>query len=118
MQLARMDIERRGDAVVAHVEGDVDLSNSGELKRALEDAATPDALGIAVDMSGVGYVDSTGMTVLASLAKGLAVRRQSVAVVVPAGSGVRRLFELVGIDRVVGLHESLDEAIASLTGTS
>jgi anti-sigma B factor antagonist len=114
MPLARLDFERRGDTVVAHVEGDVDLSNSAELRRALEEAVGPDALGVAVDMSRVGYVDSTGMTVLATVAKGLALRRQRLAVVAPQGSGVRRLLELVGIDRVVGLHDSLDDAIASL----
>jgi anti-sigma B factor antagonist len=114
MPLARMDVERRGDAVVAHVQGDVDLSNSAELHRALEDAVVPDTHGVAVDMSRVGYVDSTGMTVLATVAKGLEVRRQRLAVVAPQGSGVRRLLEIVGIDRVVGLHDSLDDAIASL----
>ena len=115
MPLARLDVERRGEAVIAHVEGDVDLSNSAELRRALEEAAVPDTLGLAVDMSRVGYVDSTGMTVLANVAKALELRRQRLAVVAPEGSGVRRLLELVGIDRVVRLHDTLDDAVASLT---
>lgn len=114
MPLARMDVERRGDAVVARVEGDVDLSNSAELRQALEEAVVPDTLGVAVDLSRVEYVDSTGMTVLTTVAKGLVVRRQKLVVVVPQGSGVRRLLELVGIDRIVGLHDSLDDAIAAL----
>ena len=116
MPLARMDVERRGDAIVAQVEGDVDLSNSAELRRALEEAVVPDTLGVAVDMSRVGYVDSSAMTVLVTVAKGLEIRRQRLAVVAPQESGVRRLLELVGIDRVVGLHDSLDDAIAALTG--
>jgi anti-anti-sigma factor len=109
-----MHVERRGDAVVATVEGDVDLSNSGELRRALQEAATPDAIGVAVDMSSVGYMDSSGMTVLSEVARELTLRRQRLAVVAPPGAAVRRLIELVGLDRVLSLSASLDDATAAL----
>lgn len=112
--LARMDVSRAGDVVVVRVAGDVDLSNSSELRRALADATTPDSTGLAVDMSEVGYVDSTGLTVLAELARDLGVRRQRLAVVAPEGSGIRRLLELVQLDRVIALRESVDQATAAL----
>ena len=112
--LARIDVSRAGNVIVVHVAGDVDLSNSAELRRALTDAATPDADGLAVDMADVGYVDSTGLTVLAELARELAVRRQGLAVVAPPESGIRRLLELVQLDRVVTLRESVDQATAAL----
>ena len=112
--LARMDVSRQGDVVVAQVVGDIDLSNSAELRRALTDAAAPEATGVVVDMSEVGYIDSTGLTVLSDLARDLDLRRQRLAVVVPPESGVRRLLELVQLDRVIALRESLDDASAAL----
>jgi anti-sigma B factor antagonist len=112
--LARIDVSRAGNVVIVHVAGDVDLSNSAELRHALTDAATPDTTGLAVDMSDVGYVDSTGLTVLAELARELGVRRQGLAVVAPARSGIRRLLELVQLDRVITLRESVDQATAAL----
>ena len=112
--LARLDVHRTGEAVVARVDGDVDLSNSAELRRALNEAAAHDALGIVVDMAEVGYVDSSGLTVFAQLARELKLRRQGLAVVAPPGSSVRRMFELVQLDQVVTLSDSVEAATRAL----
>ncbi len=115
--LTRLDVTRLEGAVIARVNGDVDLSNASELRRALNDAAAPDSIGIVVDMTQVGYVDSSGLTVLARLAQELTLRRQGLAVVTAPGSAVRRMFDLVQLDQVVKLHDSVEAAAAALGST-
>ena len=114
--VARLDVSHSDGAVIACVDGDVDLSNAAELRRALNDAAAPDTIGIVVDLTNVAYVDSSGLTVLARLAQELAVRRQGLAVVAPSGSAVRRVFELVQLEHVVSLRDSVADATAALAG--
>lgn len=44
--------------------GDLDLSNAAELGDALDDAAASDATEVVVDLSGLRFIDSTGLGLL------------------------------------------------------
>lgn len=111
-QLARIDLERRGDVVIAHVRGDIDLSNAGEIRQALESQATE--AGLIVDLDETGYIDSSGVAVLVAVAHELSVRRQRLLIVAPSRSAVRRVLEIVQIDTVTDVFTSVDDAAASL----
>jgi anti-sigma B factor antagonist len=112
--LARLELEGEGAIVVARVRGDVDLSNAADLRRALEAAATPDRDAVIVDLAEVGYLDSSGVSVLVGLARGMAVRKQRMAVVAPPGGSARRVLDLVGFDNLATVCESTDQAVAAL----
>lgn len=112
--LARLEVEQRDGVVVARVEGDIDLSNAHELRGALESAAPPDAVGLVIDLSGTGYLDSSGVAVLIGVARELSVRRQRLAIVAPPGSAVCRVLTIVQIGQIAGLHDSVDDAAAAL----
>lgn len=112
--LARLDVSRRGQAVVATVAGDVDLSNAADLRTALENAAPPDAVGLVADLAQVGYLDSSGVSILVAVARELSIRRQRLAIVAPPGGAVRRVLDLVQIDRLAELHDTVDGATAGL----
>jgi anti-anti-sigma factor len=114
MPLARLEVQPHGNAVLAIVEGDIDLSNAADLRHALQDASDPATAGLIADLSRVGYLDSSGVAVLIALARDLASRRQRLAVVAPPESSARRVLEVVRFDRIAGLHTSLDEASAEL----
>lgn len=113
-QLARIEVGDRDGAVVVGIEGDIDLSNAHEVRSALESATGPDATGLVVDLSQVGYLDSSGVAVLVGVARDLGVRRQRLVVVAPADSAVRRVLEIVQIDQAAGLHAALPEALRAL----
>jgi anti-anti-sigma factor len=101
---------------IARFEGDIDLPRARELEPELLRAVGNEAVGLVVDLSGVRHIDSAGVRLLFQLASRLGLRRQRLAVVVPTGSPVRRVLDLVGLDSRALLASTVEEAITSLRG--
>ena len=85
---------------LAHLSGVIDLSNVEALGARLERAVTNHALGLVLDLSGVTYLDSTGVRLIYRLARELGDRQQSLRLVVPDGSRIRRVLVLAGVASV------------------
>ena len=88
------------DVVTVFVRGEVDLVESGELRAVLADAATGPHRTVIVDLSGVGFMGSSGMGVLAQQHAELAAsgRRLQVTGCPPR---IRRSLEVIGLDQVL-----------------
>ena len=72
-----------------------------------------DGPGVLVDLSECGFIDSTGLSLLVEAKRRLADEDRAFAVCCP-DDDVRRLLELTGIDRAVGLFDSRDDAVAAI----
>jgi anti-anti-sigma factor len=99
---------------VVSVEGDIDLSNTGQLEGRLVNAVGNEALGLVVDLSGVRHLDSAGVRLLFQLAARLEQRRQRLGVVVPERSPVRRVLLLAQLDTRVPLTATIEAAVAQV----
>lgn len=55
-------VERSSDVLSIGLVGDLDISTTGELERAIDDAGGEAR--VCVDLSGLGFIDSTGLRVL------------------------------------------------------
>lgn len=106
--------EVRPDAIVATVSGDIDGSNAAELRRAVAERVPATARSLIMDLSDTTYVDSTGVELLFELARRLSARRQLFTVVVPKGSGIRKVLELCDIGSVAVLVESQSDGLKAL----
>lgn len=99
---AQIDV-RGGDATctVVVVAGEVDLASAGELRSALATAAEGRPEQILVDLSGVTFVDSSG---LGAIAGGLRAQRAHGGQlrVIGAPAHVRRVFEISGLGELLG----------------
>jgi anti-anti-sigma factor len=98
------------DRVVAAVVGEIDGSNAGEVRRAVADNVPASARLLIVDLSETTYIDSAGVELIFELARRLAARRQAMGLVVPDGSGVRRVLELCDVASVARLDSTRAEA--------
>jgi anti-sigma B factor antagonist len=112
--LAQLDVERVQDALVVHLEGEIDISNAAELGAALEAAATSDTLGIVLDLTHTSYIDSAGVHLLFRLGGRLTRRRQQLRIVVPADSPIKKVIKLTGVGWTVPQDDSVDEAVRGL----
>jgi anti-anti-sigma factor len=108
---ATLRSERIGDHVVVTLLGEVDVFNAAEIANQIEAAVPTDAHGAVLDLSGVGFLDSTAIRKLFALAGRLVERRQRVHVVSPEGSMVLRTLELVEFSRAAPMHDSLEQAL-------
>jgi anti-sigma B factor antagonist len=78
---------------VLFVEGEIDVASAPRLIAVLNDAVAEAARSVIIDLTSVGFMDSTGLALLINAHRRLAVRRKGFAVVCPAGP-LRRVFEI------------------------
>ena len=101
------------DVHVVAVTGYLDFDAAPRLKRCIVDCIEAGGRRLVVDLSDAGFIDSTGIGVLAGALKRLRECDGSL-VVVCTHENVRSIFELVGLDDLIPLHQSRDDAISAL----
>lgn len=112
--LADVALEDQGGVSVAHVRGEVDLSNALELRNVLQDAVRHVSAGLVIDFSETGYLDSAGLHFVFELAKRLRDRGQRLELVVAPGSAVESVLRIVGVEALAALSPTVDDAIVRL----
>jgi anti-anti-sigma factor len=113
-ELARIQIETARSAVVARISGEVDISNVDLIKRKLTDSVTRSSPGLVVDVSDTTYLDSSGVYLLFELARALEGRGQRLSVVAPPKAPSTRVLLITGLDRMVPVTTTLEEAVATV----
>ena len=98
-----------GHAVVALL-GEVDLFTAPRFMEALLEAVDDGADRVTVDLSAVTFVDSTALGVLIAGSKRLQARSGTLDIVCP-NQDVRRILEITGLDRVLDIHSSSEQAV-------
>ena len=92
-----MQSERRGDHVVVSLWGELDVFNAAAMTTSIESAVPPDAHGAVLDLTGLGFVDSTAIRKLfargrtAHRAPAARVRRQPAGQLGHADARARRV---------------------------
>jgi anti-sigma B factor antagonist len=109
---AEVAIERRGGAVVAHLSGEVDMTNAARVREELLVSVPNDALSLVIDLDGCRYLDSAAIEVVFDLARRLGRRRQELKLVLPQGSPLSRVLTLTEVHSVAPVHETLDAALS------
>ena len=87
-------VERTDGRATVRLGGELDLAGVPELEAAI--TATADAQALVLDLSGLTFIDSSGMRLLLSLNASVQERGQSFEVV-PGSENVQRTFELAGL---------------------
>ena len=95
------------------VHGDVDMATASALDDALADAIRESDGVLVVDLSGVGFLDSSGLKVLLRARALLGREDRALVVVCPLGR-VHRVFELCGVLEVFALYTSREAALGAL----
>ena len=108
-----MDIRSHDQkTIVLSVSGEVDIVRSPSLQSSLQDAIgkAPGKGSVIVDLSGVSYMDSSGV---ATLVRGLQLsRKKGVGLVLCSlQDRVRSIFEIARLDTVFPIAGTFDEAV-------
>jgi anti-anti-sigma factor len=114
MDLVQLEIEERGEGVIARVKGELDLAGAPATGEAIGEAVPTSARALVVDFSGLEFIDSSGIAMLFGLARSLGSRRQRLTVAAPLGGPVRRVLEIVDFERAAPVHADVDDAVAAL----
>ncbi len=96
---------------VVTVTGELDAHVAPDLQAAIDPALQQAGPAIVVDLTGVPFIDSTGLGVLVTTLKRVREAEGTLDVVASAPR-VLKVFALTGLDVVIPLHATLDEALA------
>jgi anti-sigma B factor antagonist len=89
---------RVGSRVVLSLAGEVDLASVAILDRAVQRLRNCDAAEVWIDLTRVGFIDSTGLSVLVAARRALIPDRQLV-LICPTGAALH-VIEVAGLDRI------------------
>ena len=101
-----------GDQVVVQVAGEIDVYTAASLREKLAELIDADHTDVIVDLTGVTFMDSTGLGVLVGALKkvrGFGGRLQLVI----DQEKVIKVFRITALTQVFTIHETLDAALAS-----
>jgi len=107
-------VTTQGSCTIVTLGGYIDLSTGKQLRDVL-DAAAKTASYLVVDMSRLGFMDSTGLSVLVDMYKRLDKRGGSLALAAPQPI-VAKVLAISGLDRVLKVHASVAQAVATSAG--
>ena len=103
---------RQDDVSVVTVAGEVDVYTAAQLRTALDEEIASGRSQLVVDLDAVSFLDSTGLGVLVGRLK--LVRNHSGWLrIVCSNDRILRVFRITGLDKVFGIHPTLDEALTA-----
>jgi anti-anti-sigma factor len=115
MPLADVHFEPIGEIVVAHLTGEIDMSNADEIADAISVQTPVDARALVLDLREVLYIDSAGIRLIYNLRSRLDHRGQQLRLVVEPGGPITDALRVADVPRAVGAVETVDAAVASLS---
>lgn len=107
-----LHVTKTGEVVIIEVEGQLIVGNRQELKQRVLDEAEAGARKILVDFAKTGYIDSSGLGVLVSLAKRLRELGGDLRLA-NLNDDLQTLFELTKLDTLFQIADTRERALAA-----
>jgi anti-sigma B factor antagonist len=106
-------VAHRDGAAVVSVGGEIDLSTAPAFERAIAEALEADPPVLAIELSNVTFMASVGLRILAATNEKIGASTR--IAVIADNKAATRPIQLTGLDTVVALYPTLNEALAELS---
>ena len=103
---------RVGDRTVLNVVGEIDVYTAPELREELAVLQEAGPVHLVVDLTGVPFMDSTGLGVLVGALKRARTTGRDLRLVIDQEK-VLKVFRITALTQVFQIHATLDEALAA-----
>jgi anti-sigma B factor antagonist len=107
----RVELRNEDRASVLVISGELDLAATPELERVLDEALGSGAAAVIVDLRGLEFIDSTGLSVLVR-ANQQALEAGRDFGIVNGGPQVRRLLSLTGVTERLRVADEPEELLS------
>ncbi|WP_280381523.1 anti-sigma factor antagonist [Nocardia wallacei] len=110
----RVEVRMVGAVAVVTVEGEVDAESAWRMAASVREGLDRTRAGFCVvDLTGVEHFGAAGLQALAATSREAENRREPLRVVVDANRPVIRPLELSGLEEVLALYHSVEQALAA-----
>lgn len=93
---------------VIEVSGEIDVATAPKFKQKVVEAIDAGHTRLIIDIESVAFLDSTGLGVLVGALKRVRALDGSLDIVCTSDR-LMRIFKITGLDKVFGLHASIDD---------
>ena len=107
----QVQTRQEGSAAVIAAVGEVDVFTAPGLDAAIEAELEAGHTQLVVDLTGVTFLDSTGLGVLVKGLKGAREAAGTLRLVVTS-ERIRKIFDITGLDASMPLFDTVDDAVA------
>ena len=111
MRLADVHRTEHDGAEVVALTGEIDISNTERIRRAVTQAMSNRSIALILDLSGVDFIDSAGIQLIYQLREDLRARGQVLRLVIPSRAPTIDALRLAG---VIGHVEITESVVAAL----
>ena len=116
MDLLTSSVSSREGYPLVRLEGESDVTVRGRLRTALTAQAAAAKPHLVVDLSGLSFIDCSCLRVLWQVSRMEEEAGGSLRLAAPQPT-VARVMELGGVDQVIGVHDSVANAVIAANGT-
>lgn len=109
-----MNTEQKDGVLIAKPEGRIDGVNARDFHDALTKAIGTESSAVLVDLAAINYISSAGLRTFLLIAKNLQQRSAQFALC-SLSDPIREIFEISGFDKIIAIHASEEEALATLS---
>jgi anti-sigma B factor antagonist len=106
----QVEVRRNGAAAVVAVSGELDLASGPELEAQLDQLTGPDVQLVVIDLRGLDFMDSTGLSILVRAHQRLAGEGCEMGLV-KGSQQVQRLLDLTGVAERLRLVDAPEELL-------
>jgi anti-sigma B factor antagonist len=110
---ASFQLDEVGGRPVTRLWGEVDLSNIETVQRRLRDTISSAEAPVVIDLSGLRFLDSSGLQMLLRLHTAATQEGRDVRFVVASGTFVAELMEMTRVDDILAVYRSVEDALAA-----
>ncbi|HPN73546.1 MAG TPA: STAS domain-containing protein [Candidatus Omnitrophota bacterium] len=108
----QMNFEDKCGVTVCKVTGDIDINSSPDMKKSFEKIFKEKKNKVAIDLSYVGYVDSSGLATIVEILKNVRLYGGKLKLA-GLSDKVRGLFEITKLDKLFDISDTIEKATAS-----
>jgi len=110
-------VAHRDGVAVVSIGGEIDLSTAPAFEAAIAGALDDDPPVLVIELSDVSFLASVGLRILAATHE--KVSKSAEVAIVANNPATNRPMELTGLDKVISLYPTLDDALSAVgTGPS
>ena len=110
-----LNVVRDGGTVVVGAGERIDGTNAREFQSALEAAIEETDRAVILDLADLTYISSAGLRVILLIAKTLR-KRNADLILCSLSDPIREVFEISGFYKIIPVHASREQALASAGG--
>jgi anti-sigma B factor antagonist len=99
-----IDVTSAGGVCTVALKGEADVLSAAKIEAAIEGTCEADDGLIVVDLSGLKFIDSSGLQAIVAGHERCLARAQEL-VIVPGPRSVQRLFEITGLDTILPFRD-------------